>query len=92
MKISNNVKEINIKDSGLNNIKIDENSYSYMIIFLYNILIYYIAYVTIKYQKYVKINSVNALHLMFNRMNVYFEEIHENRTKKYEELWIKTNY
>ena len=29
---------------------------------------------------------------MFNRMNVYFEEINENRTKKYEELWIKTNY
>ena len=29
---------------------------------------------------------------MFNRMNGYFEEINENRTKKYEELWIKTKY
>ena len=43
---------INIKDFDPNNIKIDERSYK-------NILIYYIAYVTIKYSKYVNINPVN---------------------------------
>ena len=59
---------INIKESDQNNIKIDEKSYK-------NILIYYIAYVTIKDSKYVKINSVNLSDLMFNRINGYFEEI-----------------
>ena len=57
---------------------------------------------TIKYSKYVKINSVNTLLLMINKMNGYFEEINENKylalvhtneskgkIKKYEELWIK---
>ena len=43
---------INIKEFDPNNIKLHENSYK-------NILIYYIAYVTIKDSKYVKINSVN---------------------------------
>ena len=86
---------INIKEFDPNNIKLDENSYK-------NILIYYIAYVTIKDSKYVKINSVNPLYLMFNKMNGYFEEINGNnyltlfatndskdRIKNYEELWIK---
>ena len=65
---------------------------------------YYIAYVTIKDSKYLKINSVNPLYLMlmFNRKNGYFEEIDGNKhltlvstnesrekIKKYEELWIK---
>ena len=64
MKISNKVKDINIKNRAYyffndiikvenfdpNNIKIDEKSYKY-------ILIYYIGYVTIK--EYVKIYSVN---------------------------------
>ena len=45
---------INIKDFDPNNIKIDDKSYK-------NILIYYIAYVTIKDSKYVKINSLNPL-------------------------------
>ena len=44
-----------------------------------NILIYHIAYVTIKDSKYVKINSVNPLYLMLNRMNGYFEEINVNK-------------
>ena len=80
--MSNNVKDINvkkhtyyffddvmnIKDFDLNNIKIDEKSYK-------NILIYYIEFVTIKDSKYVKINSVNLLYLMFDKMNGYFEEI-----------------
>ena len=39
---------INIKDFDQNNIKMDEKSYG-------NILIYYIAYVTIKDSKYIKL-------------------------------------
>ena len=58
----------NIKNFDLNNIKINEKSYK-------NILIYYIGYVTIKNSKYLKINSVNSLHLIFNKVNGYFEEI-----------------
>ena len=67
-----------------------------------NILIYYIGFVTIKDSKYVKINSVNPLCLIFNKLNVYFEEINGNKCltlvptneskekiKRYEELWIK---
>ena len=78
-----------------NNIKIDEKSYT-------NILIYYIVYVTIKDSKYVKTNSVNPIYLTFNKMNEYFEEINRNKylmlvptneskekIKKYEQLWIK---
>ena len=86
---------INIKDFDPNNIKIDEKSYKH-------ILIYYIGYVTIKHWKYVKVNSVNPLYLIFNKVNGYFEEINGNKyltlvptneskekIKKYEELWIK---
>ena len=57
---------INMKNFDLNNIKIDENSYK-------NILIYYIGYVTIKDSKYLKINSVNPLYLIINKVNGYFE-------------------
>ena len=53
------------------NIKTDEKSYK-------NILIYYIGYVTIKDLKYVKINSVNTLYLIFGIVNGYFEEINGN--------------
>ena len=82
----NNVKDINIKNHTYyffddiinirefdpNNIKLNEKSYK-------NILIYYIAYVTIKDSKYVKINSVNPLYLMLNKINGYFEESKENK-------------
>ena len=55
---------------------------------------------TIKDSKYVKINSINPLYLIFNKVNGYFEEINgnkyltlvptnENKEKKYEELWSK---
>ena len=57
---------------------------------------------TIKELKYVKINSINPLYLIFHKVNGYFEEIngHEylklvpanerkEKIKKYEELWIK---
>ena len=85
---------INIKEFNSKNIKIDEKSYK-------NILIYYIAYVTLKDSKYVKINSVIPLYIMFNRINGYFEEINgnkyltlvsinesEEKIRKYEELRI----
>ena len=62
---------INIKDFDPDNIKIDEKSYK-------NILIYYIAYVMIKNLKYIKVNSVNSLYLILNKMNGYFEEINGN--------------
>ena len=86
------------KDFCPNDIKIDENSNK-------NVLVYYIAYVTIKFSKFLKINSVNLLYLVLNKMNGYFEEINGNnylalvltnesngKIKKYEELWIKISY
>ena len=63
---------INIKNFDLNNIKIDEESCK-------SILIYYIGYITIKGLKYVKINSVNPLYLIFSKMNGYFEEINKSK-------------
>ena len=59
---------INVKNFDPNNINMDEKPYK-------NILIYYIGYVTIKDLKYVKINSVNPLCLIFSRVNGYYEEI-----------------
>ena len=59
-------------------------------------------YVTIKDSKYVKINRVNPLYLIINKVDEYFEEIkgnkylkvvptNESKEKmlKYEELWSK---
>ena len=63
---------INIKNFHPDTIKIDEKSCK-------NILIYYIGYVTIKDSKYVKINSVNLLYLIVNKVNTYFEEINGNK-------------
>ena len=63
---------INQKNFDPNNIKIDEKSYK-------NIFAYYIGYVTIKDSKYIKINSVNSLYLIFSKVNDYFEEINANR-------------
>ena len=51
-----------------NDIKIDEKSNKV-------IPIYYIEYVTIKNSKYVKINNINPLYLIFSKVNGYFEEI-----------------
>ena len=74
--MSNIVKDINVKNHTYyvdpNTIKIDEKSYK-------NILTYYIPYVAIKNSKYVKINSVNPLYLMLNKMNGYFDEINRNK-------------
>ena len=69
MSIKSNI--INVKKFDPNNIKIDEKLYK-------NIFIYYIEYVTIKEQKNVKINSVNPLYLLINKVNRYFEEINGN--------------
>ena len=86
---------INIKNFDPNNIKIDGKSYK-------DILIYCIGYVTIKDSKYVKINSVNRLYLIFNKVNGYFEKINGSKyltpvpnieskeiITNYEELWSK---
>ena len=86
---------INMKNFEPNNVKIDEKSYK-------NFLIYYIGYVTIKDSKYVNINSVNSLCLIFDKMNEYFEQINgdkylalvpinesKEKINKYEELWSK---
>ena len=81
---------VNTKFFNSNDIKMDENSYK-------NILIYYTGYLTIKDSKYVKINSVNPLYLIFSKVNGYFEKINRNnylrlvpnnegKEKKYEEL------
>ena len=85
MKMSNNVKDIDIKNRTCyflnvftsvnnfdpNNIKIDKKSYK-------NIFIYHIGYVAIKDSKYAKIYGVNSLYLIFNKVNGYFEEINGN--------------
>ena len=63
---------VNIKNFNSNNIKTDEKSYK-------NILIYYIGCVAIKDSKYVKINSIHHLYLIFNKVNEYFEEINRNK-------------
>ena len=75
-----------------NNIKIDEKSYK-------NVLIYYIEYGKIKDLKYIKINNVNPLYLIFNKVNeetngnkylrLVLTDESKEKIKKYEELWIK---
>ena len=40
--------------------------------------LFILGYVTIKDSKYIKINSVNPLHLIFSKVNEYFEEINGN--------------
>ena len=42
-------------------------------------LIYYIEYVSIKDSKYVKINIVNSLYLIFSKVNGHLEEINKNK-------------
>ena len=40
---------------------------------------YYTGYVTFKDLEYVEINSVNALYLIINNINGYFENINKNQ-------------
>ena len=63
---------INRKNFDSNNINIDKKLYKY-------ILIYFIGYMMMKDSKYVKINSVNPLYVIFNKVNGYFEEINGNK-------------
>ena len=62
---------MNIKNFNPDKNKIDEKSYKK----IYN---YHIGYVMSKDSKYVKVNAVSPLHLFFNKVNKYFEEINEN--------------
>ena len=67
---------INIKNFNPNNIKKKKKSNK-------NILIYYIGDVTIKYSKYVKINSVNlSVYLVYSKVNGHFERINGNEYLK----------
>ena len=40
---------------------------------------YYTGYMTFKDLEYVEINSVNALYLIINKINGYFENINKNQ-------------
>ena len=62
---------INIENVDLNKAKIDKNSYE-------NFFIRYIRYVTFRDLENVKINSVNPLYLIINKINGYLDRINEN--------------
>ena len=78
--MSNKFKDINIKNRTfyffndtliqIMFIKTDKKSFK-------NTFIYYTRYVTIKDSKYVKINSVNHLYLIFIKVNGYFKKLME---------------
>ena len=53
---------INIKYFDWNLLKIDKKSYK-------NIAFYYIGYITMKYSDYVKINSVNPLYMIIDKVD-----------------------
>ena len=71
---------INMKTLDPNKMKIDEKTYK-------SIPIYYIEYMTIKDRSYVKINNVNLLYLIINKIN---EKIDENNGNEYLTL-VPTN-
>ena len=58
---------INITNLDPNLLKIDKKSYK-------SINIYYIGYVTMKDSRYVKINSVNPLYLIIDKVDGHFEK------------------
>ena len=62
----------NIKDSDSNLLKIDKKSYK-------KIDIYHIGYITMKDSDHVKINSVNPLHLVFDKVDWYVKEKNGNK-------------
>ena len=57
----------NAKKFDSNLLKIDKKSYK-------NIDIYYIEYITMKDSDYVKTDSVNPLHFIIGKIDVYIEE------------------
>ena len=79
---------INIKGFDSNLLKIDKNSYR-------NIDIYYIGYITMKDSDFVKINSVNPLYLIVDKVDGCIKEKNRNRyltlvsTDKNKEVLIK---
>ena len=58
---------IKIKDFDSNLLKIDRKSYK-------NIDIYYTGYITMKDSDYVRINSVNPLYLIIDKVDGFIEE------------------
>ena len=58
---------INIKDFDTNLLKIDKKSYK-------NNDIYYIGYITTKDSDYVKVNGVNLLYLIIDKLDGFIEE------------------
>ena len=86
---------INIKDFDSNLLKVDKKSYK-------NTDIYYIGYITMKDSDPIKINNVNPLHLIIDKVDGYIKEKNGNefltlvstgKNKevliKYTELWNK---
>ena len=65
---------INIKNFDSDKIEIYEKPYK-------NIFICYAGYMTIKDLKYVKINSINPLYLIFNKVNGYLIPANESKEK-----------
>ena len=61
---------INIKNFDPNLLKIDKKSYKN---------IYYIGYITIKHSDYVKINSVNPLYLIIDKVDGSTQEKNGNK-------------
>ena len=85
----------NMKNFDPSRIRIDKKSYK-------NIAIYYIGCMTIKILSYVKINTVNSLYLIIDKVDGYIEKSNRNKyltlvfsgknkdtLKKYMDLWDK---
>ena len=86
---------VNIQNLDPNKINIDEKSYK-------NILIYCIKYAMVKNLSYMKINSVNHLYFIIDKINGNIDESNRNKyltlvpndrskdiLKTYEEVWNK---
>ena len=86
---------VNIQNLDPNKINIDEKSYK-------NILIYWIKYEMVKNLSYMKINSVNHLYFIIDKINGNIDESNRNKyltlvpndrskdiLKTYEEVWNK---
>ena len=63
---------VNVKDFDSNLLKIDKKSYK-------NIDIYYIRYITMKDSDSAKIDSVNPLYLIIDKVDGYIEESNGNK-------------
>ena len=65
---------INITNLDPDKIEIDEKSNSFK-----SILVYYTGFATFKDLRYVKVNCLNPLYLIVNKIDGYFEEINRNK-------------